>query len=98
MLLRIAIPMWASFGFYRGVDLQNAYYKMEYEFYERNKQDNVEPKYFYSRAIKTGLVGFLCYINPITLPFVLSKEMYRLEVNMRNLKGEKEKYEYKRLF
>lgn len=65
---------WCGLGFIRGT---NSYkYKKE--------------KYLYIDSITYGLYGTLMYANPSLLPVFLYKELYRLEINMRNLEDEKD--------
>ena len=40
-----------------------------------------------------GVYGLIMYMNPPFFPFTIYKELYRLEVNIRNLEDEK-KTEY----
>ena len=58
-------------GFYRGTK----------DFDYNNKQSRNPAPYMYSDAFALGLLGALYYANPILLPFTVSKEIYRLEVN-----------------
>jgi hypothetical protein len=41
-----------------------------------------------------GLFGSLLYVNPFLFPFIIKKELYRLEVNIRGLDEEKDKKYY----
>ena len=78
MMFRQAIPVvytfWCGVGFVRGVKQ-----------YKYEKKD----LYLYSNFISMGFYGTLFYANPAFFPFTLYKEMYRLEVNLRNLENEK---------
>ena len=55
-----------------------------------------KPYYFYTDSIMHGFMGTFFYINPFTFPIMFFKEIYRLEVNMRNelneLKDEDKSY------
>lgn len=55
-----------------------------------------KPYYFYSWSLIYGLYGSGMYINPVVLPFLVAKEIYRLEINIRDglkdLKNEEEYY------
>jgi hypothetical protein len=95
-MLKVIAPAWIGFtglGFYRGVKLYNYTYNykcIEYE-KEENKKKDKKPKYFYSRCFGAGLFGGFIYVNPFILPITISKEIYRLEVNIRGMNEEKEK-------
>ena len=43
-----------------------------------------KPYYLYSHSILYGLFGTVMYVNPFTTPFMVMKEVYRLEINMRD--------------
>jgi hypothetical protein len=43
-----------------------------------------KPYFFYVDNFMNGLCGTFFYMNPVFFPFLFFKEMYRLEVNMRN--------------
>jgi hypothetical protein len=75
----ISYVSWWGVGFYRGVN----YYK-----YKHNKYESKEP-YFYISSIGYGFYGLGLYSNPILIPFTIYKELYRLEINIRNLEDEK---------
>ena len=77
----IGISTWSGLGFIRGV--QSYAYKNEKE------------KLIYSNAIIYGIFGFLIYLNPILLPITIHKEIYRLEINIRNIENEKKNRYYK---
>ena len=48
-----------------------------------------EKQHLYLNKVIWGLGAILAYINPGSLPFMLYKEVYRLEVNLRRLEDEK---------
>jgi len=52
----------------------------------------------YSSLVGHGFIGVIFYVHPILLPFNLYKEIYRLEINMRNLEDEKKSRFYNELF
>ncbi len=59
------------------------------------------PVYHPDRAFLMGIMGFLFYANPISGPFMLYNEIYRLVINLQCYDNEKEiNYEkyYKRLY
>ncbi len=41
---------------------------------------------FYSTNIVTGIFGIMIYANQVYLHFIISKEIYRLQVNISGLK------------
>jgi hypothetical protein len=102
MVLKPLITTWGALGFYRGSKLYNYEYKKKYLEYE-NRKDNKyyiyfkKPVYLYASCIGSGFFGVLFYVNPFTLFFVIPKEIYRLEVNIRGLHEEKEKDDYYKL-
>jgi hypothetical protein len=70
---------WCGLGFIRGIN----YYK-----YKNNKYEK-EEDYLYSSSVCYGFYGISLYANPFFLPLSVYKEIYRLEVNLRNLENEK---------
>ena len=79
----LPIIMWGSLGFKRGLD----------------SYDHPKPSlYFYKNKIIHGVIGSIFYINPIMLFFTINKELYRIEVNLRNLEEEKQKNSYYDIF
>ena len=51
-------------------------------------------KYFYTSAAFRGGVHGILYLCPILNLFIVSKEIYRLEVNLRGMKEEMDTDEY----
>ena len=80
----VAGSSWILLGFYRGT---------KYYDYANKKSQNPEPR-LYSDVFQHGLMGALYYANPILLPFTFSKELYRLEVNIRGMESEKNSSKY----
>jgi hypothetical protein len=80
------IPIWASLGFYRGVEEYNTDIK-KYK----------ESVYLYTNCIGFSLLISICYLNPLMIPLIIKKEIYRLEVNIRKLDKEKENPFYKQI-
>ena len=76
------IPVWGSLGFYRGVQVYNCSI-------EKYKED-----YIYTDCVGYGLIQSILYLNPFAIPLIIRKEIYRLEVNIRGLDKEKEKFHY----
>jgi hypothetical protein len=81
------------------------YYNKEKDRYSKNKyldvtnepRQPVKPSYFYFSMTGYGLCGIMIYVNPIMLPIVFVKEMYRLEINLRNIDNEKKTNFYNKL-
>ncbi len=98
----VVIPSWLSLGFYRGTKYYGRDYKNDCIRYEEKKNNKyytvVKPEYFYIYCVGFGLFGFLLYANPVTIPMVIPKELYRLEINIRGLNEEKEKDDYHDFF
>ena len=78
---------WCGLGFIRGINSYN---------YNRHKYKKKEDL-LYLDAACGGFGGALFYAAPFSLPFTLHKEIYRLEVNLRNLENEKNTNYYNRL-
>lgn len=75
-LLIFGVSSWAALGFYRGtVD------------YEYNRLYN-EPA-MYTNMVVRGLHGSMLYLFPVTISIMMYKELYRLEINLRNIASEK---------
>ena len=79
---QVCLGVWVVLGFYRGV---------QYDIYTKSKY---EKKSLYVNSICMGFLGGVAYFIPMLLPFTLYKELYRLEVNMRNLEKEKNSQDY----
>jgi hypothetical protein len=62
-------------GFYRGINAGIYYYKENYSY----------TTILYTNTIFYGIFGSILYIQPVMSPYLLYKELYRLEVNIRNL-------------
>ena len=75
----IGYTSWCGLGFYRGVN----YYKYK-----------TKTNYLYTDSFTQGFFGVLIYANPAFLPTITYRELYRLEVNMRNLQDEKKSVYY----
>jgi len=76
----IGFSSWCGLGFIRGINS-----------YNNNNNNNKCGKnnYLYVNSVCYGFFGIVMYINPIFLPVFVYKEIYRLEVNLRNLENEK---------
>ena len=80
---------WGILGFNRGID--------QYE-YDQKYDNYFKKPYFYTDKISSGIFGFMVYVIPSFLPFVVYKEIYRLEINLRGLEEEKSTRSYHKLF
>ena len=88
MYIKKSLPIicyisWGGLGFIRGINS-----------YKYEKKEN----YLYVNSVCYGIYGIGLYINPFLLPFSLHKEIYRLEVNLRNLENEKNTKYYNNLW
>jgi hypothetical protein len=81
---------WAMLGFKRGVD------SYVYSYSNINLSQNNIPLYL--DGFFWGIGGTATYVFPPFIFFSLYKEMYRLEVNIRGLKYEKNTKYYNSLF
>jgi hypothetical protein len=87
----IAASSWGILGFYRGLnDYDHRYEKYKNSIY-KNKP------YLYSERCFNGLLGFIFYISPPLLFFIIPNEIYRFEVNMRGMEYEKQSDKYNSL-
>jgi hypothetical protein len=86
-MMMIGCTSWCGLGFIRGIN----HYKYIY-----NKYEKKEP-YIYSNSVIDGIFGIIVYANPVLLPITIHKELYRLEVNIRNLENEKNSKYYNNL-
>lgn len=80
LLLLSGSTSWSLLGFTRGLD----YYDYNYKKYRYKYKT-----YLYTDRIYDGIMGTCFYIIPPFTLFALSKEIYRLEVNIRGLETEK---------
>ena len=90
---------WTTLGFYRGCGEYNYNYNKKVEYYKKELEENrkiffnKKPTYWYTSKIYHGIVGGILYLCPMTIPWIIVKEIYRLEANLRNIEDEK-KTEY----
>jgi hypothetical protein len=87
----------STLGLYRGISHYKHNYSLKMDKYEKNKYYD-KPIFFYYHMIAQGVCGIFLYVNPITLMMMLPKEIYRLEVNLRNLEDEKKTDYYNDIF
>ncbi len=77
----------APLGFYRGIQYEKYRYDCLNSYYKKNN------KPLYGQYIGVGMRALMLYITPpIFIVYMLPKEMYRLEVNLRGLKKDFEYY------
>jgi hypothetical protein len=84
--------LWTGFtglGFYRGWEAQK--YMVEYE-NKRNMErslmlnnEYIPENFMYSKAFCHGIFGAAVYYNMLFMPFMIGKELYRAEIDFRNL-------------
>lgn len=81
---------WCGLGFIRGMN--------DYKYtYNKYKIDKINEPYLYINSLTRGFFGIILYSNPALIPFLIYKELYRLEINLRNLENEKNSDYYKKL-
>lgn len=105
---RALIPIlgaWILLGGYRGMKSYDFQYKRKLNDYEEKVNRNPEwhskfydkPTYLYLERAANGIIGATVYINPFLFPYFFYVEIYRLEVNLRNLEDEKKTAKYNEL-
>ena len=72
--------VWTGLGIKRGADLYDSQHRQNY-------------KYLYSDKMIYCLYGAVIYINPLFFMFTLHKELYRLEVKVRQLEKDENYYQ-----
>ena len=78
----ITMFSWPALGFYRGIK--------SYDYnYSNNKIYKPPIRPLYLDKVVWGVGGMLWYLNPVGAFLGLYKEVYRLEVNLRNIEDEK---------
>lgn len=80
---------WSLLGFYRGFK--------QYSFLHNRTKSSLNPFYFIDAFLNGCLFSFV-YFMPLSLPFTLTKEIRRLEINIRNMENQFEKDNYYNLF
>jgi hypothetical protein len=78
-----AISAWGALGFMRGIQSYNF--------------ETPLTNMLYTDKFISGLAGLAIYINPMTGLFMVYKELYRIEVNIFNIRREKESNFYNKL-
>jgi hypothetical protein len=64
----------------------------------KEKKCYEKPQIFYYNYFCYGFLGSLLYVNPFTLPWMIPKELYRLEVDLRKLEDEKKTSYYNEIY
>jgi|LauGreDrversion4_2_1035121.scaffolds.fasta_scaffold1114387_1 hypothetical protein len=82
---------WTTLGFWRGMK------QYDYEYSLKNNDKPNPTPYMYTERIGNGLLGVIVYMNPFLGFLALGKELYRLEINIRNLEDSKNNDTYRRL-
>lgn len=75
--------LWGTLGFVRGVQSYN---------FQTSSISSL-----YTDKVLNGIIGVIFYVNPGSGLIMLYKEIYRLEVNIFNIKREKESNYYNKL-
>jgi len=75
------VTLYGLLGFKRGMN--------HYDYRHKKYMGRNDKPYLYSSRICNGFIAIFLYINPFLAPFIISKEIYRLEVNIRNIENEK---------
>jgi hypothetical protein len=96
---------WSTLGFYRGVKEYNYENKIDMDSYNIDKEKYgdtkyilIKPTYFYITSISYGFYGSIAYIFPLTAPICFMKEVYRIEINLRNISDEKKTKYYNTVY
>ena len=87
------ITGWGLLGYNRGTNS----YDYKYKKYNGKKEIQEKETYLYSAKVFYGISGIFLYVNPFLLPIIIPKEVYRLEVNIRNNENEKKSDYYNEL-
>lgn len=91
MSLIIKNIIWPLYSLYGGFRFVNE------DLFLRKKESNKRPV-LYTDLFSSFIVGTMCYGLPGLNLWSLPNEMYRLEVNLRNMKEEKNTNRYNRTF
>ena len=84
----ISIFGWPALGFKRGINSYDYNYSNNKLYRNYDKSEKAKPP-LYLHKIAWGVGGIFWYLNPVSFFFVLYKEVYRIEVNLRGLEDEK---------
>jgi len=77
---------WGAVGFKRGLHSYDYTYNKNIN---KGYDYTITGPYLYSYKFANGCFGVVLYLNPCLLFITIPKEMYRFEVNMRNLENAK---------
>jgi hypothetical protein len=91
--IAITYGIWCGIGFKRGIDN----YNYDVDRINSYRKDGNKIQYLYINALGMGMCGLCIYANLLTFPFTIYKELYRLEVNTKDLVDEKVKSYYNNL-
>ena len=90
---------WGLLGYNRGINSYN--YKNNKNntnnTNNNNNKNNKNNEYLYSDKIFYGIFGAIMYVNPLLIFISISKEIYRLEINLRGLEDAKKTDYYNEL-
>lgn len=89
--------LWCSLGLYRGGQKYDYEYK-QIKYYEYKQIKYERKQYLYVYKFNNSIRYGIYYMFPLLFPFILSKEIYRLEVYLRKLENEKNKIYYYEIF
>ena len=82
--------VWTGLGIKRGADLYDSQHIDSQHIDSQHRQNY---KYLYSDKLIYCLYGAVVYINPLFFIFTLHKELYRLEVKVRQLEKDDNYYQ-----
>lgn len=94
-LITIYSSLTSTLGFRRGVESYQ--YDIEKDNQRNNYREKDKKNFFYSHSLYNGVLGSFFYLCPGVNLIMLQKEIYRLEVNLRDLESEKKSDYYNRL-
>ncbi len=94
----IYISCTSILGFCRGTQDYKYTYNKKMDRYLKEKKCYEKPQFFYYNYFCYGFLGSLLYVNPFTLPWMIPKELYRLEVDLRKLEDEKKTSYYNEIY
>jgi hypothetical protein len=92
ILLLTGYTSWCLLGFKRGLESYEYFFK-----YNVYSDVNYNYTYLYSGKLLNGCFGTILYASPIFIIPMMVKEVYRLEVNLRNLEAAKKSDYYNEL-
>lgn len=88
--VKVSWALWTGLGVYRG----SKAYVYNYQKEMKNKSPEYiqkNPRLYIVEGVY-GLMGAAFYVTPLFLPFTITKEIYRLEINMRGLEKHESYY------